>query len=79
MARGQRKTLEEKIAEKEELLKALQTRIKSEQKELDALYSEKKVKDLESLNELIKASQLSEGEVTEALEAYVKLKNQNAS
>lgn len=79
MARGQRKSLEEKIAEKEELLRALQTRIKSEQKELDALYSEKKVKDLESLNELIKASQLSEGEVTEALEAYVKLKNQNAS
>lgn len=79
MARGQRKTLEEKIAEKEELLKAIQTRIKSEQKELEALYSEKKVKDLEALNELIKASQLSEGEVTEALEAYVKLKNQNAS
>lgn len=79
MARGQRKTLEEKIAEKEELLKAIQTRIKSEQKELEALYSEKKVKDLEALNELIKASRLSEGEVTEALEAYVKLKNQNAS
>lgn len=79
MARGQRKTLEEKIAEKEELLKAIQTRIKSEQKELETLYSEKKVKDLEALNELIKASRLSEGEVTEALEAYVKLKNQNAS
>ena len=42
MARGQRKTVEEKIAEKEKLIQALKTRLKSEQGELDALYREKR-------------------------------------
>ena len=41
MARGQRKTIEEKIAEKEELILALRTRLKSEQLELETLYKEK--------------------------------------
>lgn len=79
MARGPRKTVEEKIAEKEELIAALQTRIKSEQNELEALYNEKKLKDLESLDELIRMSGLNEYEVSEALQNYSRLKEQNAS
>ena len=38
MARGQRRTIEEKIADKEEIIRALQTRIKSEKEELEGLY-----------------------------------------
>ena len=53
MARGPRKAVEEKIAEKEELISALKTRLKSEQGELEALYREKKEKDLEGLNRMI--------------------------
>lgn len=79
MARGQRKSIEEKITEKENLIKALQTRIQSEQKELDALYSDKKLKDLETIETMIKTSGLNEQEVTEALESYVRLKETNAS
>lgn len=79
MARGQRKSLEEKIAEKEELISALQTRLKSEQNELENMYNEKKLKVLENLDEIIKTSGLNELEVTEALEAYARLKEQNVS
>lgn len=79
MARGQRKTVEEKIREKEELIAALQIRIKAEQNELEALHNEKKLKDLESLDELIRTSGLDEEEVAEALTAYLKLKEQNVS
>lgn len=47
MARGRKKPIEDKISAKEELIQSLQTRLKSEQKELEALYSEKKLEDLE--------------------------------
>lgn len=35
MARGQRKSIEEKIAAKEELIEALTTRLESEKRELE--------------------------------------------
>ena len=38
MARGQRKTVEEKISEKEELILALRTRRTAEQNEMEPLY-----------------------------------------
>ena len=38
MARGPRKAVEEKIAEKEELIGALKARVKAEQTELETLY-----------------------------------------
>ena len=41
MARGQRKTMEEKIAAKKELIEALMTRVESEKRELEELYQEK--------------------------------------
>ncbi|MBQ8597459.1 MAG: hypothetical protein IJ409_06695 [Lachnospiraceae bacterium] len=71
MARGQRKSIEEKIAEKEELIGALKIRLKSEQAELDALYKEKKEKALDSLNQMIDSSGLELSEVSEALQQYI--------
>lgn len=79
MARGRKKPIEDKISEKEDLIQSLQARLKAEQKELEALYSEKRLEDLDSLNKLIKTSGLSEYEVTEAIESYLILKQQNAS
>ena len=77
--RKPKKSIEERIVDKEELIAALLTRIKSEQKELDDLFNEKKLKDLESVSELIATSGLSPNEVTEALESYTRLKEQGAS
>lgn len=79
MARGRKKPIEEKISAKEGLIESLQTRLKSEQKELEDLYNQKKLEDLDSLNELIKTSGLNEYEVTEAIESYLTLKQRNAS
>ena len=42
MARGQRKSIEEKIAAKEELIEALTTRLESEKRELEELCQEKR-------------------------------------
>lgn len=71
MARGQRKTIEEKIKEKEELIGALKVRLKSEQAELDGLYKEKKEKALEGLNQIIDSSGLELSEVSEVLQQYI--------
>ncbi len=79
MARGQRKTVEEKITEKETIISSLHARIKSEQGELEALYNEKKLKDLEFVSNIIQTSGLSQSEVTDALESYIRLKEQNVS
>lgn len=79
MPRGVKTPIEERIRKKEELIASLQVRIKSEQKELDALYNEKKVSDLENISELIRGSGLSEDEVTEALSRYISEKNQGVS
>ena len=40
MARGQRKSIEEKIAAKQEMIEALQTRVEAEKRELAELYQE---------------------------------------
>ena len=58
MARGKRKSIKEKIYEKEELVKALNTRIEKETKELKALLSEQKQKEIETLYDFIKTSHL---------------------
>ena len=70
MARGQRRTIEEKIAEKEELIASLRTRMKSEQSELDALYKEKKNRDLDSLNQLLTATGLDIGEASDYIQNH---------
>lgn len=72
MARGQRKTIEEKIAEKEELILALRTRLKSEQCELDSLYKEKRDKDLDGINQILEESGLNVNEASDILWEYVR-------
>ena len=69
MARGQRKTVEEKIAEKEEVILTLRTKLKSEQSELDALYKEKRDKDLEGINQLLASSGPHPDDAADSLQA----------
>ncbi len=71
MARGQRKTIEEKIEAKQELIDALMTRVASEKRELEELYQAKRQKELEAVSELISDTGLEPEEVAEALRQYV--------
>lgn len=71
MARGQRRTIEDKIAEKEELIKTLNIRIEKESKELKALLGEQKQKEVEILYDFIKTSNLGLNEATEILQRYL--------
>ncbi len=74
MARGQRKSIEEKIAAKQELIQALLTRVESEKRELEELEQEKKRKELEAVSELIADSGLQPDEVTAILQQYLEKK-----
>lgn len=71
MARGVRKTIEEKIADKQEVIDALETRIQKEREELQELINEQRMARLESLEELIDNSNLSLEEVMEILRRHV--------
>ncbi|GFI65246.1 hypothetical protein IMSAG185_00843 [Lachnospiraceae bacterium] len=79
MARGQRKTLDEKIAAKQELIDALMTRVQSEKRELEELVQEKKMKELEAVSDLIADTGLQPEEVAEALQEYMKTRTAAAS
>lgn len=70
MARGQRKTIEEKIAAKQELIEALMTRVESEKRELEELYQEKRKKELEAVSNMISDAGLQPEEVAEMLQEY---------
>ena len=71
MARGQRKSIDEKIREKEELVGALKVRLKAEQNELDALCKEKRDRELEGLNQLLEDSGLNLKEASGILQEYI--------
>ena len=71
MARGQRKSIEEKIQQKQEVIDALEVRLEHEREELEALLSEQKEKEVETLYDFIKASNLGVNEATEVLQQYV--------
>ena len=71
MARGQKRTVEDKIADKEKLIEALNIRIEKENKELKALLSEQKQKEVEILYDFIKTAHLSLSEATEVLQQYL--------
>ena len=79
MARGQRKSIEEKIAVKQNLIDALVTRIESERKELEELYEERKRRELEAVSELIADSGLDVNEVAEMLQQYIQSRGVQAS
>ena len=71
MARGVRKSIDEKIADKQEIIDALEIRILKEKEELQMLVNEQRMARLESLEELIDNSNLSLEEVTEILRQQV--------
>lgn len=71
MARGPRKSLDDKIREKYEIIEALKTRIKSEQSELDVLLKEKQDKEIAELGDILKDSRLTTEEAKKILEDYV--------
>ena len=53
------------------MIQALKTRLKAEQSELDALYKEKRDRDLEGLNQMIASSGLDLEEAASALQEYI--------
>ena len=71
MARGQRKPIEEKIREKEEVIAALKARVASEEKELAELKKEKREKEVESISFLLEESNLSIEEAKEILGQHI--------
>ena len=71
MARGQRKPIEEKIREKEELITSLKTRLQSEEKELSELQKEKQYKELEALSEMLEEANMTVAEAREILEQHI--------
>ena len=79
MARGQRKTMEEKIAAKKELIEALMTRVESEKRELEELYQEKKRKELEAGSDIIEEAGLEPEEVAAVLQQYLENREEAAS
>lgn len=79
MARGQRKSIEEKIAAKEEMIEALNTRLESEKRELEEMYQEKRRKELEVVSDIIADSGLEPDEVAEVLQRYLENREQAAS
>ena len=79
MARGQRKTIDEKITTKQELIEALMTRVESEQRELEELYQEKRRKELEAVSDLIEEAGLSPEEVVSVLQQYVDSRDEMVS
>ena len=79
MARGQRKSLEEKITAKQELIASLQTRIESEKRELEEMYDEKRRKELEVVSDLIADAGLATEEVATVLQQYIDSRTANAS
>lgn len=56
MARGVKKSLQEKIAQKEELIEALSTRMKKEREELNDLLNMQKMEELNELREAVEQS-----------------------
>ena len=77
--RGQRKSLEEKIQAKQELINALNIRMESEQRELEELFEQKKRKELEAVSDIIEDAGLAPEEVTEVLQQYIESRRANAS
>lgn len=71
MARGQRKNIEEKIADKEKMIEALKTRIKSEQRELEELNREKREVDLKTLQEMLQEAKLSAVDAAGVIREYM--------
>lgn len=71
MARGQRKSIDEKIREKEELIGALKTRIQSEERELNDLLTEKRNKEAEAITQMLAEAGISMEEAKDLISQHV--------
>lgn len=71
MARGQRKTIDEKIQQQQHMISALESKLKHANEELEALISKKKTQEVEILYDYIKEADLSVHEATEVLQQYL--------
>ncbi len=71
MARGPRKTIEDRIREKTELIGSLKIRIQSEEKELAQLRQEKKMKELEAITDFLDDTGISAAQAREVLERHM--------
>lgn len=72
MARGPRKTLDEKIQTKQEMIEALETRLETEKSELEEMLREKRLQELSAVSDLIEESGLEPDEVAKLLQEYIK-------
>lgn len=79
MARGQRKTIEEKMEQKQQLIEALMIRVESEKRELAELKEEKKRKELESVSNLIGDYGLAPEDVELALQQFLKSRTEHVA
>ena len=71
MARGQRKTKEEKISEKENLIESLKIRLKSEQRELEELHKEKREVDMKALHEVLEEANITAVDAADIIRGYL--------
>ncbi|KSV59892.1 hypothetical protein [Acetivibrio ethanolgignens] len=74
MARGQRKSIEDKIREKEELISSLKRRIKNETNELETLYEDKNRRDMECIGQLLKTAHITPEEAMNIIETHINKK-----
>lgn len=70
MARGVRKSIEQKIMEKEEIVNAVAKRLESEKRELKELLCKKEELELLRMKELIDKTGLNSDEITKILSSY---------
>lgn len=78
MARGPRKTIDDKIRDKEELIRNLKIRLQSEERELGELKAEKRSKELEEITVLLDDAGISVEEAKAILEQHLS-ENQEGS
>lgn len=71
MARGQRKSIDEKIREKEELIGALKVRIQSEERERNDLITEKRNKEAEAITRMLAEAGISMEEAKDLIAQHV--------
>ena len=71
MARGQRKSIDEKIREKEELIGALKVRIQSEERELNDLITGKRNKEAEAITRMLAEAGISMEEAKDLIAQHV--------
>ena len=70
MARGQRKSIEQKIEEKQNIIDSLEIRIEKEKEELQELLNEQRLTKLEEIGSIIENSNRSMEEAERILSEY---------